>query len=159
MYNLDKKDKLILNLLQKDCRQSTRELSKKLKIPATTIHQRIKKLVERGIVKSFSAILDTAKIGLPTTAFIFIKWAPSFIREKAGLKFENIGDMLAKLPEVQEVYVVSGDWDVVLKLKGANEREIGIFVVNTLWNKPEIERTLTFFSFKESKDTHAIELR
>ena len=48
---------------------------------------------------------------------------------------------------------------MMLKIKGPNEREISSYVVNKLWKVPEIERTLTFFSFRESKNTHKLKLK
>ena len=156
MYDLDKKDRMVLEELQKDSRQSTRELGKKIKMPATTVHQRIRRLVEKGIIKSFSIVIDPEKIDLPTTAIILVKRA---IGRKGKIRHENIGEALAKVPEVQEVYVVTGEWDAVLKVRGRSEREIGKWVVDTLWNMPEVERTLTFFVFHKSKESHALHIR
>lgn len=159
MYNLDEADKTILEELQKNCRQSTRELGRKLKMPATTVHQRIRKLVETGIIKGFSAIVDHYKVGMPTTAFVLVRRVPRPFSKRDRIKPKNIGDSLAQLPEVEEAHVVTGEWDVILKVRGANEREIGSWVVDTLWNAPEVGRTLTFFSFYEAKDTNAVWLK
>lgn len=156
MYKIDKKDKLILKQLQKDCKQSTRELGKKLKMPATTIHQRIRKLINRGIIKNFSAILDPEKIELSTTAIVLVKRS-SYRRGKVS--HEHIGDVLAKIPEIEEVYLVTGEYDAVLKIRGKTEREIGKWVVDKLWNIPEVERTLTFFVFHKSKESNIFNLK
>ncbi len=156
MYNLDKIDKAILNELQADCRQSTRELGKKLKMPASTVHQRIRKLAERGVIKSFSVIVNPEKVDMPTTALILVK-KTTYRRGK--IKTESVGEALAKLPEVQEVYLVSGQHDVILKVRGRNEREIGRWVFDTLWNVPGVERTLTLFVFHSAKDSHVLQIK
>src|SRR3989344_5005005 len=156
MDNLDRLDRAILEELQKDCRQSTRELAKKLHAPATTIHLRIKKMVQSGVIKGFSVILDAEKIGLPTTAFILVR---RFVSRKVHVKSEHIGELLAKLPETEDVYVISGEYDAILKVRGKNERDIGKWVVDNLWNIPEVGRTLTFFAFHKSKDTNILPLK
>ncbi len=156
MDNLDKKDLSILNELQKDCRQSTRELAKKLKIPATTIHLRIKKLVQSEVIKGFSAIVDPDKVGLPVTAFILVRRA---YHKKGGIKSENIGETLAKIPEAEEVHVISGDYDALIKVRGKDEKVVGSWVVDRLWNTPEVARTVTMFALHKSKDTHVLPLK
>ena len=152
---INPKDKLILSELQKDSRLSVRELSKRTKVPATTVHDRIRRMVNSSVIKKFTTILDHEKVGLSTTAIILVKRA---VGRKGKIKHEHIGETLAKLPEVQEVYVVTGEWDAILKVRGVNEREIGKWVVDKLWNMPEIDRTLTFFVFHTSKETTELKL-
>ena len=156
MHKIDKFDKDILNELQRDCRQSTRDLGAKLKKPATTIHQRIKKLVANGVIKSFSAIVNPEKVDMPTTALVLIKKAA---HHKGKIKTENVGETLAKLPEAQEVYLVSGQHDAIIKVRGKNEREIGKGVFDTLWNVPGVDRTLAHFVFHKTKDSHVLHLK
>ncbi|MBI4019275.1 MAG: Lrp/AsnC family transcriptional regulator [Candidatus Aenigmarchaeota archaeon] len=156
MYELDKKDKDILAELQKNCRQSTRTLGRKLGMPATTVYQRITRMRNRGLIKGFSAILDPEKIGLPTVAMVLVK---RYVRKDGKMKSEHIGQALAKLPEVQEAYLVTGEYDALIKVRGKSEKEIGKWVVDTLWNMPEVERTLTLFCFYESKESHILQLK
>ncbi len=145
-------DRLILQELQNNGRASLRQLGKKLKMPPTTIHQKIRRMKEFGVIKKFTTIIDPEKVDLSTTAFILVK--RSAHRKRTGkIKSENVGDALARLPEAQEVHVVTGEWDAVLKIRGRNEKEIGKWVVDKLWNMPEVERTLTFFVFHTSKET------
>jgi Lrp/AsnC family leucine-responsive transcriptional regulator len=113
-------------------------------------------MLSRGIIKGFSAVIDPEKVGLPTIAIVLVKRA-----HKGGqnVKSENLGESLAKLPEVQEVYLVTGEHDAIIKIRGTNERDIGKWVVDKLWNMPDVERTLTLFAFYKSKESHALYLK
>ena len=60
------KDKKILKELKKNSRNTTKQISSILKIPRVTVHDRIKKMKEKGIIKKFTVSIDYKKIGLPT---------------------------------------------------------------------------------------------
>ena len=155
---VDKKDIVILNALQEDAKQSSRDLSKKLGMPATTIHERIRKLEKEGVIKGYHVELDYEKVGFPTTAIVLVRRMPKVTPERK-IFYRKIGDSASKLPNVQEVHVVTGEYDMVLKLRGKNEKEVGAYVVETIWNLPEVERTLTLINLYTAKDTCKIELK
>lgn len=155
---LTKKDVIILKALQDDAKQSSRDLSKKLGLPATTIYERIKKMEANGVIKGYHVAIDYTKAGLPSTALVLVRRASKMLSGKK-LSHNKLADALAKLPEVQEVHAVSGEFDLVIKLRGKDERAIGSFVIDTIWNLPEVERTTSLVSFYSSKDTCKVELK
>ncbi len=69
---LDKKDLQIIEILKGDSSLSTHKISKKTHIPITTIHNRIKKLKQEGVIKNFTVKLDHKKLGKHISAFILI---------------------------------------------------------------------------------------
>ena len=69
---LTKKDEIILSLLKENSKFSSREMSDKTGIPITTIHNRIKRLEEEGIIRQYTAVLDSKKLGKTIQAFIQI---------------------------------------------------------------------------------------
>ena len=69
---MDKKDVTILEELKKNSRNTTKNIGKIVKIPRVTVHDRIQKMVNKGIIKTFTIIPNYQKIGLPTKVFIFI---------------------------------------------------------------------------------------
>ena len=73
---IDKKDELILSELKKNARQSTKAIAKHINIPRVTVHDRIQKMMERGIIKSFNVTIDYQKIGFSSEVFIFISFLP-----------------------------------------------------------------------------------
>ncbi len=156
---LDKKDIAILAALQDNAKQSSRDLSKKTGMPATTIHERIKKLESDGVIKGYHVAIDYEKAGMPTTAIVLIRRSPITTSGSKSPAYSKIADKIAKLPEVQEAHVVTGEYDMVLKVRGKNERELGTLITDTIWRLPEVERTLSLISFYTPKDTCRIELK
>ncbi|HIJ98073.1 TPA: Lrp/AsnC family transcriptional regulator [archaeon] len=155
---IDKKDRSILMALQEDAKQSSRDLSKKLDLPATTIHERIRKMEKDGIIKGYHVAIDYEKAEMPSTAIVLIKRTP-IIKSGKKIIYRKIADLIAKLPEIQEVHTLSGEFDMMLKIRGRNERDIGNFVSDIIWSLPEVERTQTLLCFHTAKDTCKIELK
>ncbi|HIJ98566.1 TPA: Lrp/AsnC family transcriptional regulator [archaeon] len=154
----DKKDRMILMGLQQNAKQSSRDLSKKLNMPATTIHERIKKMETEGIITGYHVAIDYEKVGMPTTAIILVRRMPRTVSDRKVL-YKKIADLTAKIPDIQEAHIVTGEYDMVLKIRGKNEKEVGAFIVDTIWNMPEVERTLTLMTFYTAKDTCRLELK
>ncbi|MBW2963913.1 Lrp/AsnC family transcriptional regulator, partial [Candidatus Woesearchaeota archaeon] len=69
---LDKKDLRILDELKADAKLTTGQIAKKLNIPVTTVHNRIKKLEKLGVVEGYTAKVDYKKLGKPITAYIMM---------------------------------------------------------------------------------------
>ncbi len=155
---LDKKDTAILMALQEDAKQSSRDLSKKLDLPATTIHERIRKMEKEGIIKGYHVAIDFEKAGMPSTAIVLIKRTP-ILHSKKKVIYRKVADQIAKLPEIQEAHTLSGEFDMILKIRGRNEKDIGNFVSDVIWSLPEVERTQTLLCFHTAKDTCKIELK
>ncbi|MAF89372.1 MAG: Lrp/AsnC family transcriptional regulator [archaeon] len=157
MTKLDDKDKKILHELQENCRQSSRDLSKKLDLPASTIHQRIKKLEKAGIISGYTAIVDPEKVGYNSSAIIFIEFSYHDAK-KNNMSQETIVEKISKLPNVQEAHMVTGFEDIVIKVVGKTDRDIGAFVIKTLREIPGILKTKTGIILASSKDSRRISL-
>ena len=70
---LDQKDKQILEIIQKNARISTAELGRQVKLAASAVSERLKKLEDRGVILGYETKLDKREVGLSVTAFIAIK--------------------------------------------------------------------------------------
>ena len=70
MADLDEKDRKIITALLENSRQTTGRMSKKLNLPITTIHNRIKKLLREGVIRNFTINLDYKKLGKPIFAHV-----------------------------------------------------------------------------------------
>jgi len=152
---LDKKDILLLNELQKDCKQNLKKLSRKLNMSITTVYDRMKKLEKNGVIKGYKAILDPKKTGNSASAYIFIKTETFTSDSGEPLSQSEIGNKLAKLPEVSEVYIIPGEFDFLIKIRGKDIDEIANFVIEKLRKMKDINRTFTtdvWVTIKECKD-------
>jgi Lrp/AsnC family transcriptional regulator for asnA, asnC and gidA len=104
---MDDADLAILRSLIKNSRITISQMSKEIDIPDATISNRLKKL-EKGIIKRYTMILDWQKLGLEITSIIIIQTES----EKHG----SVKEELSKLEEVSEVYSVSGEYDILIKV-------------------------------------------
>jgi DNA-binding Lrp family transcriptional regulator len=103
--------------------------------------------------------LNSQKLGLSATALIL---ASVSYQTKDGNKLisqRDIASDIAKFPEVQEVYIITGDWDLLIKLRAENVNTIGKFVIDKLRLVKGIEKTLTCMVFETCKETTEILLK
>jgi len=154
---IDEKDLAILNLLQKNCRMTAKDVAQTIDSPVTTVFAKIKRMEELGIIKDYKAVLDAQKLNRGTTAFILASVSYR-LKEGAALSQRKIAKEIAKLPEVQEVHIITGDWDILIKVKEKDVGTIGKFVVDKLRMVEGIEKTLTCMVFETEKETTDIVL-
>jgi len=159
MYKLmlDEKDLQILSELQKNCRIPVKKLAKKIRAPITTVYTRIKKLEKLGIIKNYSAILDHKKLGLKTSAFILISFSYETKNHKK-LSQREVARKIAMLPEVQEAHIITGDWDILLKVRVEDIDYLGKFIIDKLRKIEGVEKTLTCVVLETVKETTKIQL-
>jgi len=118
--SMDNTDKKILNILQENDKISYRELAGKLKMAASTIHNRVKKMIEDEIIKQFGAIVDPEKIGYTTIALVGLSVDP--------LKMSEIAEKIASYDETQLVAISSGDHDIVAQIIAKDEKSLWNFI-------------------------------
>ncbi len=154
---IDKKGLVILNLLQKNCRMTAREIANIVNSPVTTVFAKIKRMEELGIIKDYKAVLDAEKVDRGATAFILASVSYR-LKQGAQLSQRKIAHEIAKFPEVQEDHIITGDWDILIKVKEKDVNKIGKFVIDKLRMVEGIEKTLTCMVFETQKETTDIPL-
>jgi DNA-binding Lrp family transcriptional regulator len=144
---IDEKDEMIITELKKNARNSTKSIAKNIHIPRVTVHDRIQKMVQQGIIKAFNVSIDYKKIGYPTKVFIFISFLPNL-----DVSQRQLANRIAHLPGVYEVHIISGEYDLLLKVRGKTLEDIGTLVVDKLRDLKGVGRTLTFACFETVKE-------
>jgi len=155
---IDDKDMKILMELQKDCKQSLKKLSRKLKTSMTTLYDRIKKLEKGGYITGYTAIINSEKINMDVISFIFIRMNYHYSDEKEVLSQREVAKKISFIPGVQEVHIISGEWDILVKVRGNSIKEIGNVVIDHLRKIKGVERTLTTSVWVTAKETSRIEI-
>lgn len=145
---MDAKDEKILGELIGDGRKSVVEIADELDLPRATVQERLKKIVESGVIRKFAAIPDYSKIGKQVMAYVFV----TFSRE-GGLSQRKLAEEISKIPGVYEVSVISGEWDMLLKVRAGSVEEIGKLVVDRLRAMKGIEKTETCVAFQTVKES------
>jgi len=152
----DSKDLEILRMIQENSRLTAREISERIELPITTVFAKIKRMERLGIVKAYRAVLDAAKLNMGTTAFILASFA--YRKGRKALSQRKVAKEIAEFPDVQEVHIISGDWDILMKVRARDVDAIGKFVVDKLRLVDGIEKTLTCLVFESEKESTAIPL-
>jgi DNA-binding Lrp family transcriptional regulator len=154
---VDDKDRQILRLLQEDMTKSYKAIANELSLPVTTVYNRVKKMEENGVIIGYKPVLDPVKLGLPTTSFLLITMRFKDTNN-APLNINTIAHQIAEYPHVQEVHIVAGDWDILVKMKTNNVQEIGDFINTKLRYIEGVEKCLSSISFSTQKETLDIPL-
>jgi Lrp/AsnC family leucine-responsive transcriptional regulator len=150
---LDTIDKKLINLLQQDSKQTTKQLSIQLNLSVTAVYERVKKLENQKIIEKYVAIINKNKIEKSFLVFCHIKliqhskeYVTTFERE------------VLKLEEVSECFHVSGDYDYILKVYVKDMDAYRNFVVTKLTAIKYIGSTHSTFTIEQVKNTTAINL-
>lgn len=113
---MDETDKKILSFLSENARLSISSISKKTGIPNSTISNRIHKLENNNVIEQYTTIFNPEKIGVNVTALIIIQTETE--------KHEHVEIELPKLEQVSQVYSISGEYDIVIKVWAKNLEQL-----------------------------------
>ncbi len=155
---LKARDVLLLGALQENARAGLKELSKVAGMPLSTVHDRLKHLENTGVIKKYATILDSERIGVRATAFVLLTLRYLTTEGKRVATQKQVAEKIAKMPEVQEAHIITGEWDMLLKIRAGSTRELGDFVFDRLREIPGVDKTITFESFHGIKEFGPINL-
>lgn len=155
---LDEKDQAILQMIQENCKLTAKQIAKKINSPITTVFAKTKRMEELGIIKQYGAILSPEKMNLGTAAFILASVSYRAKTNDAPVSQRVVAEEIARFPEVQEVHIITGDWDLLIKLRAENVDAVGKFVVDKLRLIKGLEKTLTCMVFETAKETTSLPL-
>jgi Lrp/AsnC family leucine-responsive transcriptional regulator len=153
LAELDDTNIKILELLQEDCKIGVKKISKEVGKGISTVHARVKALEESKIIKQYTAVLDPVLLNRPTLALIFVTIRYRIPGQPDLLSQKEFCKDIAKHPYVQEVFVLSGEFDVFLKVRTKDVEEMNRFIVDYLRELPAVERTLTMFVMDNYHET------
>ena len=108
---MDKTDRKILQVLQADARASLQEISQAVGLSSTPCWGRIKKMEEAGVIEGYTIRLNAQAIGLGDTVMVQVT-----LDSHSDNTLEKFGETLASIPEVIEAYLVSGEYDYLLRV-------------------------------------------
>jgi Lrp/AsnC family leucine-responsive transcriptional regulator len=110
-------DQRILSLLATDGRMSFTDLGKATGLSTSAVHQRVKRLEQRGLIKGYGATVDYEQVGLPLTAFISI-------RPIDPSQPDDSPDRLREIGEIESCWSVAGDESYILKVRVATPTDL-----------------------------------
>lgn len=153
---LDEKDLSILILIQENSKLTANQIAKKINAPITTVFAKIKRMEEMGVIKQYRAILSPEKLNLATAAFILASVSYRTKDDEKPITQRDVAEEIARFPEVQEVHIITGDWDLLVKLRAENVEAVGKFVVDNLRRIKGLDKTLTCMVFETVKESTSL---
>ncbi|NCC75659.1 MAG: Lrp/AsnC family transcriptional regulator [Clostridia bacterium] len=135
---LDSSDRAILKVLQEDASISNLELSKRIGLSPSACLQRVKNLVESGVIRQFATLVDEKSVGMEVLAFALVNLTP-LNRETIHSFLDDVG----RLAQVQECYTLTGSHDYLLKIVARDMASYRDFVIDSLMGNPAVSRVET----------------
>ena len=147
---IDQSDRRLLALVQEDCRRSYADLAERSGLSTSTVHDRLKRLQARGIIKGQVALLDPAALGLDICAFVQVTLGHP-------TKVSGFLEKIVKLPEVQECHHMTGDFDYLLKIRTRNAAALESVITEKIKTIEGVTRSHTAIALSSAKDSPAID--
>jgi len=139
---------MLLQLLEKNARMTTKELAAILGSDEETVAHEIEKLEDDHIIRGYNTLIDWSAVGEEKAdAFIAVKVSLSH-----GVCFDTIAEKIYQYPEVTSIHLFSGSFDFGVFVRGKSMREVAMFVSEKLSTIDGITNTSTQFILKKYKD-------
>jgi len=144
-YQIDNIDRGILSILMKDAKTPYTEIAKKMIVSAGTIHVRMKKMEEAGIVKKSRLNINYELLGYDMTSFLGIYL-------ETGSSYKEVIEQLSMVPEIVEAHYTTGVYSIFAKIRCKNTKHMRHVLNEEIQSVRGIQRTETIISLEQSID-------
>lgn len=148
MHELDRFDRKILDILQRDGRISMTELAGQVGLSASPCTERVKRMERNGVIAGYHALVKPEALGKTLLVFVEIK-----LSAKSGDVFETVRRELLHMPEVMECHLVSGSFDYLVKLRLRGMREYRVLLGDMLKRLPVAAESHSYVVMEEIKES------
>ncbi len=153
LHQLNRIDRNILRILQKDARTSYAELARQVGLSTTPCKERVKRLEKDGVIRSYQANLNPEFLDAALVVFVQIR-----LNRTSQDIFEEFTRQAKDLPEVQECYLVSGNFDYLIKARVADMSAYRVFLGETLLTLPGVQESTSYVVMEQVKETLTLEV-
>ncbi|WP_373490857.1 Lrp/AsnC family transcriptional regulator [Parasphingorhabdus sp.] len=144
--NLDEIDLKILQRLQDDGRITNVELANSVGLTAPPCLRRMRALEDEGVINSYHAAIDPAKMGYTITVFAMVS-----LKSQAETDLQAFEEHVQKLPEVRECYMLNGEIDFMLKVVAKDLQQFQSFLTSQLTAAPNVASVKTSLTIRSAK--------
>lgn len=148
LSDLNKIDRNILRALQRDARMSFAELARRVGLSTTPCKQRVKKLERQGVIRGYQAILEPNALAAGLVVFVQIR-----LNRTAQDIFDDFKRAALDLPQVQECYLVSGNFDYLIKARVADMAAYRALLGDTLLALPGVQESTSYVVMEQVKES------
>lgn len=143
----DKTDMAILRVLLLDSRKTLQEIGNEVGLSPTSCWTRIKKLEAQGVIKRYTVDVDPAKLGYHDSVIVQVT-----LESHTDETLYDFGRVLATIPEIQEAYLVSGDYDYYIRIAVRDTRDYERLLREKLYKIPGIRHSKSHFVLRVLKE-------
>lgn len=147
-------DRNILRIMQDDARITYAELARQVGLTTTPCIERVRRLERDGYIKHYSTVVDPDKLDAGLIVFVQIR-----LDRTSKDTFAQFKESVLELPEVQECYLVSGNFDYLIKARLADMAEYRLFLEESLLAVPAVQESTSIMVMETIKETLAIPIR
>lgn len=148
MRPLDRTDRMILDILQKDGRIAISELASRVNLSTTPCSERVKRLERDGVITGYHARLSPAHLERNLLVFLEIK-----LSAKSGDVFDQVAKNLVEIPEVLECHLISGEFDYLVKARLKEMKAYRKLLGDLLKMLPSSASSHSYIVMEEVKET------
>lgn len=148
MRELDRLDRKILDLLQRNGRMPMTELADKVGLSATPCTERVRRLEREGVITGYHAHLSPAALDKSLLVFVEIRLA-----KMSGEAFDKVRHEMSFVPEVLECHLVSGEFDYLIKARIGHMNDYRRLLENILLKLPAAAQSRSLVVMEEIKET------
>jgi DNA-binding Lrp family transcriptional regulator len=141
---VDDLDLTLLRALAADARQSQRALARAVGMSPPAIADRLARLERLGAIRGYRVELDWAALGYPVVVYLAVTANP-------GMDLSEIARSIRALPEAQDMSVVTGAFDLLVRLRVRDHTHLRELLLNTIFQIPGVQRTETFLSLADAE--------
>lgn len=152
-FTLDKQDKSILRALQQNARIRNADLAEQVGMSATACWNRTRQLEKEGFINGYVALLDQRKLGFPDTVLIELT-----LDRHEDERLARFGEELAALPEVIEAYLISGEYDYLVKVAVDGIAGYERFLRDKLYKISGIRHSRSMFALRCMKQIPSVQI-
>jgi DNA-binding Lrp family transcriptional regulator len=142
MAALDETDRLIVEALRADGRVSMRALADRVHISRANAYARVARLEQDGVITGYAALIDPVRYGYALSAYVYL--------DIAQRSWKSVRGQLLGMPEVDHVALVSGEHDILLRVRARDAVSLRDVVLTRLQDIPEVRATQTVLIFEEA---------
>ena len=146
MKQLDLIDRKILSILEGNGRETMVKIAERVGLSKTACIERIKRLEKNGVIKKYAAILEPALVDRGFVMFVHVSFA-----DTSKNAFDRLTKAIAQIDEIEECHMVSGDYDLLLKIRQKDMNDFRRIITDKLSTIPGISRTNSYAVIEELK--------
>jgi DNA-binding Lrp family transcriptional regulator len=148
---LDEVDRVLLTHLQADARLTSTELARRVELSTPGLQKRLRKLEEAGVIEGYVTLVNRETLGYDMLCFVQVT-----LQHHVPEAVQNFREAVQTMPEVQECYFLTGEYDYLLKVVVRHRRDLERFLMQTLTPMPGMDKIRTSMVLTEIKMTTAV---